>query len=127
MDLIASVFSEDVEVAAAAVERLCEVARDDVVLVAALGSHTAVLPRLAQLLQRPAAAAAPGATAEAQGSGAHSHNTAAAAHERLQMYAAYLVSILAGRTAAIDAKLLDQRFIPVLVAAAAAACSAASS
>lgn len=114
--LIEAVFSDDTEVAAAAVERLCAAARDDAVLVAALGSRQGLTLRLRDAL---AAGSSAGGAAVAPPGGS-------AARERLQMYSAYLLSMLAGRAAAIDASLLDQRVLPALLAAAAAATAAGS-
>lgn len=106
--LLDSLFSTDAEAAAAAAERLCEVAKGDPAVQAALGTN----PRLTSHLR----------TLLASG-GAGSSSPAA---ERLQMFAAYLVSVLAGKSAAIDAALLDQRLLPALLAAAGSAAGAAS-
>ena len=103
--LLEALLSGDEEVAAAAAERLCDVAKADATVQAALGANPRLTGHLRGLL--------------AAGGGGGSP-----AGERLQMYAAYLVSILAGKTAGIDAALLDQRLLPVLVAAAGTAAAA---
>lgn len=94
-------------------------------LAVGLGSHPALLPRLRDLLQQhPAAAAAsPGASAESGCSASPVPSRAGAlgeqsTAERLAMYAAYLVSVIAGKSRAIDDRLLDQRFVPALLSAA---------
>lgn len=106
--LVEAAFAADHEVAAAALEQLCTAAKGDVALVVALGSSPRLLERLHGALATPAAsagAATPG-------------GSPSLAHQRLQMYAAYLTSMLAGKVAAIDAALLDHRLLPALVAAA---------
>jgi hypothetical protein len=85
-----------------------QVAGEDGVLLAALGTHPSLLPRLRDLLEQPPA-----------GEGAAAANTLAA-EERMRMGAAFLVSQLAGKAAAIDRRMFDLRIIPALVAAAAA-------
>lgn len=105
--LLDCLFSDDAEAAAAAAERLCELAKGDTAVQAALGAN----PRLTSHLR-----------IQLSGGGAGSGGPAA---ERLQMYAAYLVSVLAGKSAATDAALLDQRLLPALVTAAGSAAAAA--
>lgn len=106
--LLDSLFSTDAEAAAAAAERLCEVAKGDPAVQAALGTN----PRLTSHLRTLLASGSAGSSSPAA--------------ERLQMFAAYLVSVLAGKSAAIDAALLDQRLLPALLAAAGSAAAAAS-
>lgn len=105
MDLLQAVFDNDAETSAAAIERLCQVAATDGVLLAALGGHPSLLPHLRSLLTQPVM---------------QQPDLAAQAAERLRMGAAFLISQMAGKTAAIDARLLDLRFVPALAAAAAA-------
>lgn len=106
--LLDTLFSDDAQAAAAAAQRLCEVAKGDGALQAALGANPRLTAHLRTLLL---------------GGGAGSGSPAA---ERLQMYAAYLASVLAGTSAAVDAALLDQRLLPALVSAAGSAAAAAS-
>ena len=75
-------------------------------LAIALGTHLHFLPRLRQLLALRLVV--PSDTTPA---------AAAAARERVLMFSAYLVSLLAGKTAAIDFQLLDLRFLPALAEA----------
>ncbi|KAL4420423.1 hypothetical protein ABPG75_010079, partial [Micractinium tetrahymenae] len=118
------------EVAAGALERLCEVVKSDAVLAAGLGAHPAFLPRLRDLLmpRQPSAAGTPATPAAAgsclsRGSSGGASRASASGEqptaERLAMYAAYLVSVLAGKSQAIDTRLLELRFVPALAIAAA--------
>ncbi|KAL4424682.1 hypothetical protein ABPG77_004489 [Micractinium sp. CCAP 211/92] len=132
MELLNAVFNEDLEVAAGALERLCEVVKGDAVLAAGLGAHPTFLPRLRELLlpRHASTASLLGTQAMSSRSSSHGPSRSSASGEqptaeRLAMYAAYLVSVLAGKSRAIDDRLLDLRFVPALAAAATASANGA--
>lgn len=103
--------SEDAETTAAAVEQLLEAAKE-APTAAALGCDTALVSRLRDLL------AGGGCSGAAVAGGTLDASAAPDSRERLAMLAAYLTSSLAGKAAAADAALLDQRLLPALVVAA---------
>lgn len=120
--LLEHLFSGDPAAACSAAERLCQLARSDGRLAAALGSSPQLIGRLRDLLaSSPPRAGGVGGAGGAGPSGLAAPAAAHSAHPsegRLLMYSSYLVSLLAGRTAAVDAALLDARLLPALVAAA---------
>lgn len=108
------------------------VLQGDAVLAAGLGAHPTFLPRLRELLlpHQASTAGLLGTQAMSSRSSSRGPSRSSASGEqptaeRLAMYAAYLVSVLGGKSLAIDDRLLDLRFVPALAAAATASANGA--